>query len=555
MRLRDVGGLIVIDFIDMESQKNQRAVEDRLRDAVKQDRARIQLGRISKFGLLELSRQRLRPSISESTNITCPRCNGMGVIRSVESLALAILRLIGEEARKDRTAKVIAQLPVDVATYLMNEKRDWLQSIESRSSVDVILVPNRYIDTPAYEIRRVRDDELGLPEYSMISHQMAVQPQIDLEAIAAEEKAPPPPPVPAVTTVVPSTPAPPPAPEPVATPVAVAPVVVAQYGPRDGALVRLWRWLVGDKRAPEPVPPPARGEREHGRDRDRGRDGHRDRDRERGRDRDRERGRDRDRDARPARDEQRRDGRRDERGARDEQRREGRRDEPRSERKDGERRPEQQQQPRRDERGGDRSRRPEQQGQGRDGQRERRPDGQPRGSQQRQDQPPRAEQVQRPEQAPPVTAVTPMVPVADPGEAQVTAGENAAIDAAATPRTDRPDRPEGERGGRRSRRGGRRRRREGGGEAGVRDSGGGEAEGSDAPGDAPASESRSFDFEREPSSQAPRPVEAAPAPRPLELTPPTPSAAPPAPPVVHEPREWTPSPPSDVTREAPRSEP
>ncbi|HMA30389.1 MAG TPA: Rne/Rng family ribonuclease, partial [Casimicrobiaceae bacterium] len=239
MRLRDVGGLIVIDFIDMESQKNQRAVEDRLRDAVKQDRARIQLGRISRFGLLELSRQRLRPSISESTNITCPRCNGMGVIRSVESLALAILRLIGEEARKDRTAKVIAQLPVDVATYLMNEKREWLHSIEERSEVGVILVPNRYIETPAYEIRRVRDDELGLPEYSVISHQMAVQPQVDMEAIAAEEKAPPPPPVPAVTTVVPSTPAPPPAPEPVAAPIAAPPVVaVPQYGPRDGVFVR-----------------------------------------------------------------------------------------------------------------------------------------------------------------------------------------------------------------------------------------------------------------------------------------------------------------------------
>ena len=193
MRLRDVGGLIVIDFIDMESQKNQRAVEDRLRDAVKQDRARIQIGRISRFGLLELSRQRLRPSISESTNIVCPRCSGMGVIRSVESLALAILRLIGEEARKDRTSKVIAQLPVDVATYLMNEKRDWLHSIETRSDVDIVLVPNRYLETPAYEIRRVRDDELGLPEHAVISHQLAVQPQIDLEAVAAEEKAPPPP--------------------------------------------------------------------------------------------------------------------------------------------------------------------------------------------------------------------------------------------------------------------------------------------------------------------------------------------------------------------------
>ncbi len=305
MRLRDVGGLIVIDFIDMESTKNQRAVEDRLRDAVKQDRARIQIGRISRFGLLELSRQRLRPSISESTNITCPRCNGMGVIRSVESLALAILRLIGEEARKDRTAKVIAQLPVDVATYLMNEKREWLHSIEQRSEVDVILVPNRYIDTPAYEIRRVRDDELGLPEYSVISHQMAVQPQVNMEAIAAEETAPPPPPVPAVTTVVPSTPAPPPAPEVVVpAPAAVAAVVVPQYGPRDGAFVRFWRWLVGDKRAPEPVPPPARNVSERGRERDRGRD----RDRDRGPER--QRGRDREREQRPgARDEQRRDGR------------------------------------------------------------------------------------------------------------------------------------------------------------------------------------------------------------------------------------------------------
>src|SRR5690606_6860489 len=156
MRLRDVGGLIVIDFIDMESQKNQRTVEDRLRDAVKQDRARIQIGRISRFGLLELSRQRLRPSISDATHINCPRCNGMGTIRGVESLALALLRLIGEEARKERTVKVIAQLPVEVATYLMNEKREWLNNIEAKSNVQIVLVPNKYLETPAYEIRRVR---------------------------------------------------------------------------------------------------------------------------------------------------------------------------------------------------------------------------------------------------------------------------------------------------------------------------------------------------------------------------------------------------------------
>jgi len=142
LRLRDLGGLIVIDFIDMESKKNQQAVEDRLREAVRMDKARIQIGRISRFGLLEMSRQRLRPSLGEATHTVCPRCNGMGTIRSVESMALAVLRLLGEEARKERTARVVAQLPVDVATFLINEKREWLNQVESRSDVDIILVPN-----------------------------------------------------------------------------------------------------------------------------------------------------------------------------------------------------------------------------------------------------------------------------------------------------------------------------------------------------------------------------------------------------------------------------
>jgi len=573
MRLRDVGGLIVIDFIDMESTKNQRAVEDRLRDAVKQDRARIQLGRISRFGLLELSRQRLRPSISESTNITCPRCSGMGVIRSVESLALAILRLIGEEARKDRTAKVIAQLPVDVATYLMNEKREWLQSIESRGGIGVILVPNRYIETPAYEIRRVRDDELGLPEYSVISHQMAVQPQVDMEAVAAEEKAPPPPPVPAVTTVVPSTPAPPAAPEPVAVaPVAVAPVIVPQFGPRDGAFVRLWHWMFGDKRAPEPVaaavPEPARSDRERGRG---------DRDRERGRDRDRGRERGgRDRDQRQARDEQRRDGRRDERGVRDDkgrgEGRDGRRDEPRTERKDGERRPEQQQQqpqqqqPRRDERGerGERGRRDGQQhGQG--GQRDGRRDGS-----QRRDQQPRTDQqaASAPLQGLPSAVVIPLPSVVQ--EASAEAAANVTDAGGPAPRSDRPERTEGERGGRRSRRGGRRRRREPG-EAGPGQETAAGGEGPEMGGEGGAPEPQSFDFERPaPAPQPPRSFEVMTAPprdivpvqqsRPAQFTPPpAPAAAPtppPAPAPAHEPRqEWTPAPPSDATREGPRSEP
>jgi len=283
LRLRDLGGLIVVDFIDMESQKNQRAVEDRIREAVRQDRARIQFGRISRFGLLELSRQRLRPSIGEAANITCPRCNGMGTIRGVESLALALLRLIGEEARKDRTVKVIAQLPVEVATYLMNEKREWLNNIEAKSSAQIVLVPNKYIDTPAYDIRRVRDDEAQLPENSGVSHQIPVVPIVTAQEIVARDK--PDAPAPAVVTAsLPSIPAP--ASIAVETQPA-APAPVEQIG----ILVRLWRFLFGGAGKPaEPEKAPAaRGSRDsqrrdrhegrHGRDRDRrGREG-RDRDR------------------------------------------------------------------------------------------------------------------------------------------------------------------------------------------------------------------------------------------------------------------------------------
>ena len=163
LRIRDLGGLIVIDFIDMESKKNQQGVEDRLRDAVRSDRARIQLGRISRFGLMEMSRQRLRPSLGESTHLSCPRCSGMGTIRSVESMALAVLRLIGEEVRKDRTTRVIAQLPVDVSTFLINEKREWLHRLESQREIDIVLVPDPNMQTPNYSIRRVRDDEWPCP--------------------------------------------------------------------------------------------------------------------------------------------------------------------------------------------------------------------------------------------------------------------------------------------------------------------------------------------------------------------------------------------------------
>src|SRR5690242_20380621 len=178
LRIRDIGGLIVIDFIDMESPKNQRDVEDRLRDAVKMDRARIQIGRLSRFGLLEMSRQRLRPSLGESSHLTCPRCTGIGSIRSVESMTLAILRLIGEEARKDKTAQIIAQVPVEVATYLMNEKREWLRTVEDKSSVDLMIVPNPHIQTPEYSIKRVRTDEIDLPENKVLSYKMPERPTV-----------------------------------------------------------------------------------------------------------------------------------------------------------------------------------------------------------------------------------------------------------------------------------------------------------------------------------------------------------------------------------------
>ena len=158
LRIRDLGGLIVIDFIDMSSNKHQREVENRLRRALEVDRARVQVGRISRFGLLEMSRQRLRSSLGESSQITCPRCLGHGQIRSVESLALSILRLIEEEAMKDKTRTVLAQVPVDVGTFLLNEKRDSITDIEDRHDVDINVIPSPQLLTPHYQMRRVRDD-------------------------------------------------------------------------------------------------------------------------------------------------------------------------------------------------------------------------------------------------------------------------------------------------------------------------------------------------------------------------------------------------------------
>lgn len=164
LRLRDLGGLIVIDFIDMEDNKNQRAVEQKLRDALHVDRARVQMGKISRFGLMELSRQRLRPSLNEGSHVTCPRCNGTGVIRDVESSALNILRLLQEEAMKENTAALYAQVPVEVATYLLNEKRTDIVKMESRMKVRVYLIPNKNLETPHHNIERVRYDDPRMDE-------------------------------------------------------------------------------------------------------------------------------------------------------------------------------------------------------------------------------------------------------------------------------------------------------------------------------------------------------------------------------------------------------
>jgi len=172
LRLRDIGGLIVIDFIDMTPVRNQREVENRVRDALKVDRARVQLGRISRFGLLEMSRQRLRPSLGETSGIVCPRCNGQGTIRDVGSSSLSILRLMEEEASKDRTAQIRALVPVNVATFLLNEKRRNIAEIEKRHSVHVMVIPNPHMETPQYEVTRLRDDHEDLKGID-ISYELA----------------------------------------------------------------------------------------------------------------------------------------------------------------------------------------------------------------------------------------------------------------------------------------------------------------------------------------------------------------------------------------------
>lgn len=242
LRLRDLGGLIVIDFIDMTPARNQREVENRLKEALKIDRARVQVGRISRFGLLEMSRQRLRPSLGESSQVVCPRCLGQGHIRSAGSLSLSILRILEEEAMKEKTARVVAQLPIEVATFLLNEKRQVIADIEARQKVEIILVPNARFDTPHFEVERVRQSELPSEPGVRHSYELATRQEAPVETLSvlaarapAEE--------PAVKGVVRA------APRPSALP--------AQEE-KTGLLRRLFSTLFGSESEPQPQAEPQR---------------------------------------------------------------------------------------------------------------------------------------------------------------------------------------------------------------------------------------------------------------------------------------------------------
>ena len=218
LRLRDLGGLIVIDFIDMTPPRHQREVENRLKDAARPDRARVQIGKISRFGLLEMSRQRLRPSLGEASQGVCPRCSGQGTVRSNESIALSILRLIEEEAIKDNTSQVNAQVPVAVAAYLLNEQRRSVHRIEKHHKCDVVIIPNQHMETPHYEVMRLRKDET----LETVSYEQVVAPEPEAFEMSKSPAAPVREEPMLKGVVMPSSPAPQAAPAPAAKPAAVA---------------------------------------------------------------------------------------------------------------------------------------------------------------------------------------------------------------------------------------------------------------------------------------------------------------------------------------------
>ena len=238
LRLRDMGGLVVIDFIDMNASKNQRAVENRMRDALEIDRARVQLGRISRFGLLEMSRQRLRPSLGETSGMVCPRCTGQGSIRDTKSLALAILRLIQEEASKERTGEVRVIVPVDVSAFLLNEKRAAVGEIEQATKVRVVVVPNPNMQTPHFEVIRLRDDEIDQDDRESFEIDLS---EFDREPSYEDTEQPTAAPQALVRGVTPDAPPPAVAPEPAPQRGALA--AEAADSPKPGLFPRLWSAL------------------------------------------------------------------------------------------------------------------------------------------------------------------------------------------------------------------------------------------------------------------------------------------------------------------------
>ncbi|MDP2818804.1 MAG: Rne/Rng family ribonuclease [Polaromonas sp.] len=282
MRLRDLGGLIVIDFIDMEESRNRRDVENRLRDALRQDRARVQFGTISKFGLMEMSRQRLRPALNEGASIPCPRCGGSGHIRDTESSALQILRIIQEESMKDSTASVLCQVPVDVASFLLNEKRSEIAKIEMKQRINVLLVPNKTLETPNYKLERLKHDDPRLDNIEA-SYKMAEERE-DPTTVTRRSQEKHNKQEPVIKGVLPDAPAPQAIPKP--TPVAAAPVAqaparaVAAAPAEKSFFAKLKEFFVGADTAP--VAAPAREEKKDERGGEARRDGRGERSGERG---------------------------------------------------------------------------------------------------------------------------------------------------------------------------------------------------------------------------------------------------------------------------------
>ncbi|MFT3756104.1 MAG: Rne/Rng family ribonuclease [Pseudoxanthomonas sp.] len=241
LRLRDLGGLVVVDFIDMESNKHQREVENKLQNALKYDRARVQVGRISRFGLLEMSRQRLRPSLGESSQLVCPRCEGHGRMRSVESLSLSIIRVAEEHAMKENTGQVLVQAPVEIANYLLNEKRSALGEIEKRHDAPIVIVADEQMHTPHYEVTRIRENELG-EETSRPSYQRGTPRKLPVHALTKAQLNIPP--APAVTSVKHTSPAPVREEREAPAPIVAAPVAVA--APKaSGGVIGFFKRLLG----------------------------------------------------------------------------------------------------------------------------------------------------------------------------------------------------------------------------------------------------------------------------------------------------------------------